>query len=327
MINAGGRYSTFNVLITDPIDNTVIEKLIQKGFKINYKPTITKDEILKIIEDYDILIVRSRTKVDKDIIERGKRLKIIARAGVGLDNIDVEEANKRGIRIVYAPGASTDSVAELTIGLIIVAARNLYYSINLTKNGVFRKTEGLELRDKLLGIIGLGRIGSRVAYIAKSMGMRVVAYDIIDVSEKAKTLGISVTRSLEELLTNADIISIHASTSEKRTIPIISDREFKLMKDGVIIINTSRASLIDGKALLHYLEAGKVGFYAADVMWNEPPKEEWELKLMSHERVVITPHIGAQTREAQKRIGEIIFEGIIKSVEEILNAAINTRAS
>ncbi|MEM0174043.1 MAG: D-2-hydroxyacid dehydrogenase [Sulfolobaceae archaeon] len=323
----GTLYSSFSILISDPIDNTVINKLIQKGFQVNYNPTITRNEILEIIENYDILIVRSRTKVDKEVIERGKRLKIIARAGVGLDNIDVDEAVKRGIKVIYAPGASTDSVAELTIGLMIIAARNLYNSITFTKNGIFKKVEGFELKNKILGIVGLGRIGTRVAQIAKALGMRIVAYDIIDVSSKARELEISITNSLDELLSISDIISLHASVTNKKSIPIISEREFKIMKDGVIIINTSRASLIDGKALLRYLELGKVGFYAADVMWNEPPKEDWELKIISHDRVIITPHIGAQTKEAQKRIGEAIFENIIKAVEEIRNVIINTGSS
>jgi D-3-phosphoglycerate dehydrogenase len=324
-MNYNSLYKSFNVLITDPVDNTLIEGLKSIGVKVDYRPNINREELLKIIKNYDILVVRSRTLVNKEIIDNGINLKIIARAGVGTDNIDVDEANKKGIKVIYAPGASTHSTAELTIGLIIIAARNLYNAINLTKNGIFKKIEGMELYGKTLGIVGLGRIGSKVSQIGKSLGMNVIAYDILDMRGKAKELGVEVVK-LEDLLRNSDIISFHV-TVDKNTKPILTRERFEILKDGVIIVNTSRAIIIDGRALLEHLEKGKVGFYATDVLWNEPPKEEWELKLLKHERVIVSPHIGAQTKEAQARIAKMLLENLIKTIEELTYVTTNSRAS
>ncbi len=189
------------VLITDPVDKTLIEKLSQYNVQIDYKPEIEREELLKIIGNYDVLVVRSRTKVDKEVIEKGTNLKVVARAGIGLDNIDTDEAEKRKIKVVYAPGASTDSAAELTIGLLLVAARNLYESIGLAKNGVFKKTQGIELAGKTIGIIGFGRIGSKVGQVAKALGMHVLAYDVMDVRERAKQIGAEVVDLQEVIVT------------------------------------------------------------------------------------------------------------------------------
>ncbi|MFP3170804.1 MAG: NAD(P)-dependent oxidoreductase, partial [Sulfolobaceae archaeon] len=147
------------VLITDPINEILIKTLKEKGAEVDYRPEMERKELLDIIENYQVLVVRSRTRVDKDVIERGKNLKIVARAGIGLDNIDTDETDKRGIKVVYAPGASTDSAVELTIGLMIAAARKMHAAMNLTKSGIFKKLEGVELAGKTIGIIGYGRIG------------------------------------------------------------------------------------------------------------------------------------------------------------------------
>ena len=304
-----------SVLITDPIDKVLIEKLSQYNVKIDYKPEITREELLNTIENYDVIVVRSRTKVDKEVIERGKKLKVIARAGIGLDNIDTDEAEKRGIKVVYAPGASTDSAAELTIGLMIAAARNLLEAFNLAKGGIFKKTHGVELAGKTLGIIGFGRIGTKVAIVAKAMGMNVLAYDVLDVRERAKQIGAEVV-SLDELLKRSDVISLHVTVGKNP--PKILDREaFKKMRDGVIIVNTSRAAVVDGPALLESLNSGKVLVYATDVFWNEPPKEEWEMELLKHPRVIVTPHIGAQTKEAQLRVAQMTAENLIAAMKEV----------
>ncbi len=306
---------TARVLITDPIDKILIEKLSQFNVKIDYMPEIERDALLRIIDGYDVIVVRSRTKVDKEVIERGKNLKVIARAGIGLDNVDTEEAEKRGIKVVYAPGASTDSAAELTIGLMIAAARNFLDSFNLAKGGIFKKVQGIELTGKTLGIIGFGRIGTKVGIVAKAMGMRVLAYDIVDVTERAKQVGAEVV-TFDELLRRSDVISLHVTVGKNP--PKILDRNaFTKMKDGVIIVNTSRAAVVDGPALLEFLKNGKVMAYATDVFWNEPPKEEWEIEILKHPRVIVTPHIGAQTKEAQRRVAEMTAENLITAMKEV----------
>jgi D-3-phosphoglycerate dehydrogenase len=303
------------ILITDPVDKLLIEKLSQYNVQIDYKPDIERKELLDIIKNYDILVVRSRTKVDKEVIERGTNLKIIARAGIGLDNIDTEEAGKRGIKVVYAPGASTDSAAELTIALLLAAARNLCESIALAKSGVFKKTQGIELAGKTIGIIGFGRIGSKVAQVAKAIGMHVLAYDVLDVRERAKQIGAEVV-DMEDLLRRSDVISLHVTVG-KNPPKILDARAFDLMKEGVIIINTSRAAVVDGPALLENLNRGKVGVYATDVFWNEPPKEQWEWEILKHPRVIVTPHIGAQTKEAQLRVAQVTADNLISAMKEL----------
>ncbi|MBB5252592.1 D-2-hydroxyacid dehydrogenase [Sulfurisphaera ohwakuensis] len=306
---------TVKALITDPIDEILIKTLREKGIQVDYMPEISKEELLNIIGNYDIIVVRSRTKVTKDVIEKGKKLKIIARAGIGLDNIDTEEAEKRNIKVVYAPGASTDSAVELTIGLMIAAARKMYTSMALAKSGIFKKIEGLELAGKTIGIVGFGRIGTKVGIIANAMGMKVLAYDILDIREKAEKIN-AIAVSLEELLKNSDVISLHVTVS-KDAKPIIDYPQFELMKDNVIIVNTSRAVAVNGKALLDYIKKGKVYAYATDVFWNEPPKEEWELELLKHERVIVTTHIGAQTKEAQKRVAEMTTQNLLNAMKEL----------
>ncbi|AGE71299.1 D-isomer specific 2-hydroxyacid dehydrogenase [Sulfolobus acidocaldarius N8] len=311
----GGKTMQVKILITDPISEILINKLTKYNIKIDYRPDISKEELQKIIYDYDVIVVRSRTRVDKELIEKGKKLKVIARAGIGVDNIDTEEAEKRNIRVVYAPGTSTDSAAELTIGLMIAAARNLYNAINLAKTGVFKKIEGVELAGKTIGIIGFGRIGSKVATVANALGMKVLAYDILDIKERALKMGAEPC-TLDDMLPRADIITLHVTVG-KETKYILDREQFEKMKNNVIIVNTSRAAVVNGKILLEFIRKGKIFAYATDVFWNEPPKEEWEYELLRHERVIVTPHIGAQTKEAQDRVAEVTAQNLINVMKEM----------
>ncbi len=303
----------FKVLITDEVDEELISELTLRGFKVIYRPGISREDLLHEIQSCDVLVVRSRTKVTRDIIDAASNLKVIARAGVGIDNIDVEYAKIRGIAVINAPEGPTESVAELTIGLMIAAARMIPLYDRLVKEGKWPKGMllGTELYGKTLGIVGLGRIGSRVAELAKAFGMKVLAYDIADVKEKARKLNIDLVSSLEELLPKCDFVSLHVPLTPE-TYHMISRREFDLMKDGVVIINTSRGSVIDTKALLDALKSGKVAAAALDVLEHEPPREEWELELIRHPRVIVTPHIGAETIEARKRIARIVAEKIYR---------------
>ncbi len=313
------KHPMVRILITDTVDGDLISELVSRGFQVDYRPGISRDELIRIIPNYDVLIVRSRTKVDKNVIDTGKNLKIIARAGVGLDNIDVEYAKSKGIKVINTPEGPTESVAELTIGLMIAAARYITLFDKLVKEGQWPKGKyvGFELQGKTLGIIGLGRIGTRVAEIAKVIGMNIIAYDIADVREKAEKLKIELAKSLDELLPRCDIVTIHVPLT-KSTYHMISKREFDLMKNGVIFINTSRGEIVDTKALLEALKSGKVSVAALDVLENEPPREEWEIELIRHPRVIITPHIGSETYEARRRIAKLLADKICSTLKMVM---------
>ena len=291
------------VLVTDHVADLLLERLRAAGVLVDYRPGISRGELLSIVHGYDALVVRSRTRVDREVIERGERLRVIARAGVGLDNIDLEAARERGIRVVNAPGAATQSVAELTIGLLIAAARRLAESLELARNMVWKKVMGFELYGKTLSVIGFGRIGRRVAEIAKAIGMKVVAYDVVDMSGYASKMGVEFTRDLYEALRRADAVTLHVPLTEQ-TWHLISRPEFEAMKRGVILVNTSRGPVVDSEALLWALEEGIVAAAALDVLEHEPPQTEAEKRLASHPRVFLTTHIGASTREAQMRVAE-----------------------
>ncbi|BBG23803.1 NAD(P)-dependent oxidoreductase [Sulfuracidifex tepidarius] len=303
------------VLITDPMDKVMLQMLQEKGIKVDYQPEIERNTLVNTIDKYDVIVVRSRTKVDKEIIERGKNLKIIARAGIGLDNIDVDEAEKRNIKIVYAPGASTDSAVELTIGLMILGARPIYQGINMVRSGSFKKLPGIELAGKTIGIVGLGRIGTKVARVCQALDMKVVAYDVVDIRERSEKMGVTPVKTIDELVKQSDVISFHVTVG-KDAKPIVTEEQFKSMKEGTILVNTSRAVAIDGKALLKYIDEKKLTL-ATDVFWHEPPKEDWEVKLAKHERVLITPHIGAQTKEAQYRVAVTTTKNLIEAIKEL----------
>ncbi|PVU72728.1 3-phosphoglycerate dehydrogenase [Vulcanisaeta sp. SCGC AB-777_J10] len=303
------------VLVTDQVDEYIVRTLKDRGVEVDYRPGIGRDELLKVVPDYEVLIVRGRTKVTRDVIDAGKRLRVIARAGVGLDNIDVEYARARGIDVINAPEGSTQSVAELVIGFMVVAARLIALQDRLVKGGEWPKGKyvGTELFGKTLGVIGFGRIGQRVAELAKAIGMEVVAYDIVDISNRARVIGVKPV-GFEDLLRVSDVISIHVSLTPSAR-HMIGEREFGLMKRGVIIINTSRGEVIDGRALLKALNDGVVAAAALDVLEHEPPVEDWERELVNHPRVVVTPHIGAETKEAQRRIAEILVDKLLRIIE------------
>ena len=293
------------ILICDPVDNVLIDKLKDK-FDIDYKPEILKDELLNIIEKYNVVVVRSRTKINKEIIERGKNLKIIARAGIGVDNIDTYYAEEKKIKIVYAPGSSTESVVEITIAMMVMGARNLVRGIENTKNNNFKKLMGFELSGKTLGILGFGRIGKAITEAAKLFHINFIAYDPMPVEYPDYVRKVS----LEELLKNSDLISINV-TMGKDSPYILNDRELSMLKDKVIIINTSRARAINGRDMLKYLKNGKISAFVSDVFWDEPAKEDYELEMLKLDNVLITPHLGAQTYEAQKRIAIMTADNII----------------
>ena len=285
------------VLVSDKLAQEGLEILEkEKKIEVDVKTGLSSDELKKIIRDYDGLIVRSGTKVTKEIIEAGKKLEIIGRAGVGLDNVDVEAASRKGIVVMNAPGGNTISTAEHTMSMILALSRNIPQAQVSLKGGHWdrKKFMGTELYGKTLGIIGLGRIGAEVAKRAMSFGMKILTFDPYLSLDRVKTLKIESV-ALKELLRRADYISVHTPLT-KETKHLISDKEINLMKKGIRIINCARGGIIDEKALIKGLKSGKVTGCALDVYEKEPPLNNPLLKL---DNVVVTPHLGASTEEAQ----------------------------
>jgi len=294
------------VLICDPVDNVLIEKLKSK-FNVEYQPEINRDKLLSIINDYNVVVVRSRTKIDRDIIDRGKNLKIIARAGIGVDNIDTDYAEAKNIKIVYAPGSSTESVVEITLAMMVMGARDLVKGIENTRKNDFTKLKGFELAGKTLGILGYGRIGHAIADAARAFNMNFIAYDPYPVEYQDFVKKVT----LEDLLKNSDVLSINV-TMRKDSPYILNDQELSMLKKGVIIVNTSRANAINGRDMLKYLRDGTIKSFVSDVFWHEPAREDYEFEMLKMPNVLITPHLGAQSAEAQKRIAIMTAENILK---------------
>jgi D-3-phosphoglycerate dehydrogenase len=264
---------------------------------------------LKVIPNYEAVIVRSRTKVTKEVINAGKRLKVTGRAGVGVDNIDMEAAKQRGIQVLNTPEAPAEAVAELALGLILTLARNISHADKAMKENkwIKKELEGWELRGKTLGIVGFGNIGKRLAKYAHALGMKIIVSDQIapDPSLLQELEGKLV--SLAELLESSDVVSIHTPYNPQ-THHMIGEKELMLMKKSAYLINTSRGPIIDEEALLNALKSGNLGGAALDVFEEEPPTD-WTL--MHLPNVVCTPHIGAQTMEAQKAASTLLAEKII----------------
>ena len=286
------------VLICDPMDPDAFEELKSiPGLDVTLKTGMNEEEIVSIIPDYHAAVVRSATKITKPVIDAGTNLELLVRAGIGLDNIDVAEADKKGIQVSNTPSATTISVAEHTFGLMLATVRN-HGKANLSMKEhkwEKKKFKGTELFEKTLGIIGSGRIGLAVALRAIAFGMKVIVFDIVDVQAPLDIQQVE----LDELLAQSDMISLHLPFIPS-TKHMISDEAFAKMKDGVIIINASRGGVVDEQALLKALESGKVRAAAIDVFEKEPPDD---FSLIDHPNVIAMPHIGAAAIEGQKRAG------------------------
>ena len=285
----------------DPLDKTAMKILADSGLFDITAEALDKNALLKIMPEVEILVVRSATKVTAEIIEAGKKLKLIARAGVGLDNVDAEAAEARGIMVKNTPGANAISVAELTFGLLLGLVRQIPRGVYGIKDGKWEKKDlkGNEIFGKTMGIIGFGAIGRTVAKIALAFGMKVVAYDPY---VNSTDLEVTLVDSIEKLLPKADVVSLHIPLTPE-TKHIIGEKEISLMKDGVIIINASRGGTIDEQALYNGLISEKISGAALDVFEVEPPSDELRRKLIGLGNVICTPHIGASTSEGQKRVG------------------------
>lgn len=295
------------ILVSDPLSEEGLKILKEVNeFQVEVKTDLKPEALKEIIKNYDALIVRSATKVTKDIISAAQNLKVIGRAGVGLDNVDLEAATQKGIIVMNAPAGNTISTAEHTVSMILALSRNIPQANASVKKGEWKRSKfmGVELYGKILGIIGLGRIGSEVAKRALSFGMKILAYDPFLSREVVENLGIEVVE-LRELLQRSDYITVHTPLTEE-TNHMISTKAFAMMKKGVRLINCARGGIIDEVALIKAITEGKVLGVALDVFEKEPlPADSELLKL---DNVVLTCHLGASTEEAQVNVAIEVAE-------------------
>ena len=298
------------VLVKEKLAPEGVKYLEDLGFQVDIGTEWDADELLERIPEYHGLIIRSATKVTADVIQAGENLQVVGRAGVGVDNVDVKEATKRGVIVVNAPQSNVLSAAEQTIALLMACARNLAQAHADLKGGEWTKGRwgkgGVEVRGKTLGIIGLGRIGFLVAEDARGLGMNVLAYDPFVPAEKFHELGLERADSPDKIYREADFITVHLPKNAE-TLGFIGDDEFAKMKDGVRVINVARGGIIDEEAWARAIESGKVAASAVDVYPKEPTTES---PLFKYDSVVATPHLGASTVEAQLRAGMIIAEQV-----------------
>lgn len=305
-----------SVLICDETDHVLNKILTNNGLKVTYEPEITHDQIKEKIDQFNIIIVRSRTKLTKELIERADNCKIIARVGVGLDNIDLTAAKIKNIRVINAVEGAMNAVAELVIGLMLCLARKISTMDRGIRNDEWLKKQakGTELSGKYLGIIGLGNIGRRLGYLARSLNMNIIGYDVVPIDEQfSKEVGL-MKSDLLTLLESSDYVSIHVPLLSS-TYHLIDEEKLAVMKPTAKIINTSRGGVIDENALYTALKNGKIGGAALDVFEKEPAISN---KLAEFDNVVLTPHMGAQTSEAQSLSANVIGEKIIQVLRGVI---------
>jgi len=298
-----------NILVSDSLSPKGVEVLERAGFSVTVKTKLTKEELLKEIPQYEGLVVRSATKVTKDVIEAGTRLRIVGRAGTGLDNVDSEAATRRGIVVMNTPGGNTITTAEHTMSMIASMSRKIPQATMSMKEGKWEKTRfmGTELYNKTLGLVGLGQIGSYVAKLAQGWSMNVIGYDPYLAVERAKQMGIEVVE-LEELFHRSDVISVHTPLTNE-TRGIINAETMAKMKDGVMIVNCARGGIINEQDLCGALKSHKVAAAAFDVFEKEPVDPNHPL--MALDNFICTPHIGASTEEAQENVAIGIAEQFV----------------
>ena len=303
--------TNYKILITDGLDETG-QSILRASAQVDDRNNISADDLLKAIPDYDGLIVRGRTKVTASVMEAASKLKVIGRAGVGVDNIDLEAAKKHNITVVNAPMSTSIAVAELTFGLMLALAREIPRADAGMKQGKWLKKEleGVELNGKTLGVIGYGRIGVEVGKRAAVFGMNVIAYDPLISEDVIKQRGAEPV-SIQDLYAWSDFISLHLPLTVQ-TRDMMGAQAFAEMKDGVRIVCAARGGIIDEAELVKALNSGKVAGAALDVFSVEPPGLT---EAVSHPRVIATPHVGAQTVEAQSRASEDIAAEVLSALE------------
>ena len=300
--------------------------LLRQDFEVDVRTELATEGLAAAIEPYDALIVRSQTQVDAAAIEAGTNLKVVGRAGIGLDNVDVEAATRRGVMVVNAPQSNILSAAEHTIALLLALARNIPQADASLRGGSWDRSrfQGVEVHGKTLGIVGLGRVGSMVAQRALAFGMRLIAFDPYVSKERARELGIELMPDLGSLLVQADFVTVHLPRTSE-TEALIGERELSLMKEGARLVNTARGGIVDEVALAAALVGGRLAGAALDVFENEPVTEH---PLFGLPNVIVTPHLGAATREAQDKAGIAIAEMIRLALKgEFVPYAVNVAAA
>ncbi|MGE5507589.1 MAG: phosphoglycerate dehydrogenase [Chitinophagales bacterium] len=309
------------VLVADPISERGVARLQEGGLKVDVRTGLPAADLLGCIGDYDGLIVRSQTKVTADLIAAAGRLKVVGRAGVGVDNVDVGAATARGIVVLNAPEGNTVSTAEHTWAMLMAVARSLPQACQSLKEGKWDRKSflGVELQGKTLGVVGLGRVGSQVARRAQAFGMRVLAFDPYLSAERAEQAGVEVA-TVGQIVEEADFITVHTPLTAE-TKHLFGAAEFARMKDGVRLVNCARGGIFDEAALLAALEAGKVAGAALDVFSEEPPTD---FALVRHPRVIVTPHLAASTFEAQENVALDVAAEVVRFLrDEPVKNAVN----
>lgn len=306
-MQAGGK-----VIICDSIDDIGISILQKAGLDVVYKPNIESNELLTSVNDCDVIVVRSRTKITKTVIDAAPNLKIIARVGVGLDNIDTSYAESKGIKVLNAAEAAMNAVSELVIGHMIALSRNIPKANDGIKSGRWLKKElvGVELRGKYLGIVGVGNIGRNLGRLARCFRMNLIGYDIIPINQDyVREVGMIKT-DLKTLLENSDFVTCHVPLTDK-TRHLINSETLSYMKPTAFLINTSRGEIIDEESLFSALNEKRIAGAALDVFEVEPPTNT---KLLQLPNIICSPHIAAQTKEAQELASTVIAEKVIQSL-------------
>ena len=303
------------VLVCDSIDQAGVDSLKRAGLVVDYKPEIKASELVATVKDYDVIIVRSRTKVTKEIID-ASNAKIIARVGVGLDNVDVKAAEAKNIRVINAPEAASISVAVLAIGLMIALARSIPRADSENKKGNWTKKDlmGTQLSGKYLGIVGVGNIGRNIGRMAKALRMNLIGYDPYPINREFIAETGMVVTDLNTLVESSDFITCHVPSTPETKHMFNADR-FAKMKPGAYLVNTSRGEIIDESALYEALKASRLAGAALDVFEVEPPTNKLLIGLPN---VICTPHIGAQTKEAQELASIVIAEKVIQMLRGII---------
>jgi D-3-phosphoglycerate dehydrogenase len=320
---AASAPQVLRVLICDEMNPGNLE---HDGFQIDYQGNMDRSETLRRLPDYDALITRSRTRVDRELIDAaGPRLKVIGRGGVGVDNIDLDYASLRGLLVLNAPESNNVSAAELAVMHLLAAARGLTRSDRQTRAGVWdRKFLGIELKDKTLGIVGLGRIGSIVADRAQGLRLNVVAYDPYVPGSKFERLGVARAETLDDLLGQVDFLTVHTPLTEETT-GMIGARELALMKPGAIVVNAARGGIVAEQALVDALHSGHLFGAGVDVFVDEPPTAEHIF--LGAPNLGITAHLGANTHEAQERVGAEIVSRVLSALHgDVSKGAVNAPA-
>jgi D-3-phosphoglycerate dehydrogenase / 2-oxoglutarate reductase len=300
------------VIICDTIDEIGIKSLKNAGLTVDYFPEISAEDLLSKVSEYDVIVVRSRTKITKEVIQNAKKAKIIARVGVGLDNIDTQEAEKQNMDVINAGEASITAVSELVMGFMFSLCRNIPIANYETKKGNWIKKNlvGTELKGKYLGIIGLGKIGRNVARLARGLRMNLIGYDIAPIDKSFVQEVSLITTDLKTLMESSDFITCHVPLTEQ-TKHLINKQTISNMKSSAFIINTSRGEIIEENDLVEALKNNKIAGAALDVFEKEPPSTR---ELLDLSNLICSPHIGAQTKEGQELASTVIAEKIIQKI-------------